>query len=251
MTLNYACTCANGTAPGLPYYSRTMPTFICEETKKDCIDDAHGDTAAEKKCGDASKSTCGTLDPMSTGKETDDKPTATAATTGAASTSTATPSSKPEATGSNSSSSGGGGNPSWGWMAGVIAGLLAFVGALAGGFYWLGKRRNRDKKRKSMMARGTGGEMGGEGKAGPYKMMHEEQGGSEWSVYELHASKEVLAEMDSSQEQSPGVISELPSPNASHLVAELDGRMLPTVTKPATTYGQDDGRKFRMPDGER
>ncbi|KAK8123095.1 hypothetical protein PG984_011765 [Apiospora sp. TS-2023a] len=249
MTLNFACTCANGTAPGLTYYKRTMPTFICEETKKDCIDDANGDAAAEKKCGDANKSTCGTLDPMSAGKETDAKPTTSAVATGAEATSTAPSSSKPDATeSSNSSSYGGGGKPSWGWMAAVVAGIVVFVGALAGGFYWLGKRRSRNQKRKSMMAGGAGGEMGDGGKTGPYKMLQDGQGYSQLSVYELHTSKEIPAEMDSSQ-PSP-VVSELPSPNANYFVAELDGRMLPTVAKPATTYNHDDGRKYRIPDGD-
>ncbi|KAK8071707.1 hypothetical protein PG996_005055 [Apiospora saccharicola] len=140
MTLNYACTCANGTAPGLTYYARTMPTFICEDMKKHCIDDANGDAAAEKRCGDANKSTCGTLDPIMASKETDDKPTTTAATTGADKTIAATATSKPDATDSSNSSSGeggGGGKPSLGWMAAVVAGIVVFMGALAGGFYWL------------------------------------------------------------------------------------------------------------------
>lgn len=248
MTLNYACTCANGTAPGLPYYSRTMPTFICEQTKKDCIEDAKGDATTEKECGDSSKSSCGTLDPMSVGKETDDKPTKTAAATRAGNTSTATSSSKPDSTESSSPSLGGGvggGKSSVGWLTAVVAGVLVFVGALAGGFYWVGKRRSRNKKRKSMMT-DAGDETGGGGRTGPYKTLPEEQGGgSQWSVYELHTSKEIPAEMDSLQ-PSP-VVSELPSPNANHFVAELDGRMVPTVTKPATTYNGDDGRKYRIP----
>ncbi|KAK8008153.1 hypothetical protein PG991_010704 [Apiospora marii] len=250
MTLNYACTCANGTAPGLPYYARTMPTFICEQNKKDCMDEAKGDVAAEKECGDSSRSACGTLDPMSAGKESDDKPTKTAATTGQDTTSTATSTSKSESTESSSPSSGeggGGGKPSVGWLGAVVAGVLVFVCALAGGFYWLGKRRSRNKKRKSMMA-GTGDGMGDDGKTGPYNMLHEEQGGSssQWSVYELHTSKEIPAKMDSLQ-PSP-VVSELPSPNADHFVAELEGRMVPSVTRPGATYNQDDGRKYRMPD---
>ncbi|KAK7915163.1 hypothetical protein PG985_012866 [Apiospora marii] len=252
MTLNYACTCANGTAPGLPYYARTMPTFICEQNKKDCIADAKGDAAAEKECGGSSKSACGTLDPMSATKKADDKPTTTATATGKDTTSTATSTSKSDSTESSSSSSGGGGEgggkPSVGWLAAVVAGVLIFVGALAGGFYWLGKRRSRNKKRKSMMA-GTDGETGDDSsRTGPYKTLSEGQGGSssQWSVYELHTTKEIPAEMDSLQ-PSP-VVSELPSPGASHFVAELDGRMVPSVTRPGATYNQDDGRKYRMPD---
>ncbi|KAK8061671.1 PCI domain-containing protein [Apiospora phragmitis] len=251
MTLNYACTCDNGTAPGLSYYMRTMPTFICEQNNKDCIEDAKGDAAAEKECGDSSPSRCGTLDPMSANKEPDDsKDTPTSATTGTETTSTATSTSKPASTDSGSPSSGGGGKPSWGWMAAVVAGILAFVGALAGGFYWLGKRRSRNKKRKSMMMMGDG--IGNDGhdddRMRPYKKLHEDQGGSQWSVHEVHRSKEVPVEMDSSH-PSPMMLSELPSPNASHFVAELDGCMLPTVTvsKLATTHNQDDGQKYRMP----
>ncbi|KAK8074526.1 hypothetical protein PG997_009189 [Apiospora hydei] len=237
MTLNYACTCDNGTAPGLSYYMRTMPTFICEQTKKDCIDDAKGDAAAEKECGDASTSKCGSLDPMLASKETDDAKKGTSATTtaGTEKTSTATSTSKPDPTDSN---------------AAVIAGVLAFVGALAGGFYWLGKRRSRNKKRKSMMMTETGSSSHDEdgGKARPYKTLRDD---SQWSVYEIHTSKEIPVEMDSLQSPASAVVaSELLSPNASHFVAELDGRMVPGVARPGATYGQqgDDGRKYRMPE---
>ncbi|KAK7962865.1 uncharacterized protein PG986_003690 [Apiospora aurea] len=204
MTLNYACTCDNGTAPGLSYYMRTMPTFICEQTKKGCIDDAKGDAAAEKECGDASTSKCGSLDPILANKETgDSKGTSASATTGTETTSTATSTSKPGPTDSNDPSpggggggGGGGGKPSIGWIAAVIAGVLAF-----------------------------------------------------WSVYEIHTSKEIPVEMDSLQSPASAVVaSELPSPSASHFVAELDGRMVPGVARPGATYGQqgDDGRKYRM-----
>ncbi|KAK8043407.1 hypothetical protein PG993_005837 [Apiospora rasikravindrae] len=226
MTLNYACTCDNGTAPGLPYYTRTMPTFICEQNKKDCVDDAKGDAAAEKECGDASTSSCGTLDPMLANKETDgSKGTSATATTGAETTSTATATSKPHPPDPSSPPSGGGGGggkPSLGWMAAVIAGVLAFVGALAGGFYWLGKRRSRNKKRKSMMM--ETGSRDEDDQARPYKTLHD---GSQLSVHEIHTSKEIPVEMDSLPQSPATVASELPSPNANHFVAELDGRMHP------------------------
>jgi hypothetical protein len=246
MTLNYACTCDNGTAPGLPYYTRTMPTFICEQNKKDCVDDAKGDAAAEKGCGDASTSSCGTLDPMLASKETNgSKGTSATATTGTGTTSTATATSKPHPAVPISPPSGGeGGKPSIGWLAAVVAGVLAFVGALAGGFYWLGKRRSRNKKRKSMMDDGDADEM-----ARPYKTLHD---GSQLSVHEIHTSKEIPVEMDSLPQSPATVASELPSPNAAHFVAELDGRMVPPsgVARPGTTYGQrgEDGRKYRMPE---
>ncbi|KAK6821274.1 hypothetical protein PG987_015674 [Apiospora arundinis] len=249
MTLNFACTCSNGTAPGLDYYMRTMPTFICGEIKKGCAGNDEGDAAAEKQCADASKSTCGTLDPVLANKQPDSKATSTTATTtGTETKSTGTSTSTPES--SSPPSSGEDGKPPVGLLAAVVAGILVFVGALAGGFYWLGKRRSAQKKRKSAMVGAGGGTEDDKDKARSYKMLHDDSGASQWSLHEIHTSKEIPIEMDSCQ--TPSTLSELPSPNASHFVAELDGRMMPSVVaKPATTYNQDDGRKYQMPKEER
>ncbi|PQE11232.1 pci domain-containing protein [Rutstroemia sp. NJR-2017a BVV2] len=78
-TLSYNCTCSsNGSAPGLEYYTQTMPTFICEQVYQNCIIAGQNDAAAQKVCNQNEKANCGHLNP--------DNYTA-AATTSASSTS--------------------------------------------------------------------------------------------------------------------------------------------------------------------
>ncbi|KAK8104382.1 uncharacterized protein PG998_011415 [Apiospora kogelbergensis] len=240
MTLNYACTCANNTAPGLVYYTRTMPTFICEEIRKGCADGTEGDAAEKKECDDSKKSTCGTLDPMSANKQVDSKASSTTATTNtdiATSTPEATnPSSPPE----------GNEKPHVALLAAVVAGILVFVGSLAGCFYWLGKRHSARKKRKSLMINTDEDD-----KVRPYKVLQDDQCSSPWSAHEICTGKEIPVEMDSAP--SPIMMEDLrsPGPNANHFVAELDGRMMPSVaSKPATTYNRDDAQKYQMPKEE-
>ncbi|RDL41898.1 uncharacterized protein BP5553_01877 [Venustampulla echinocandica] len=62
-TLKFKCTCKNGSAPGLQYYTSTMPTFICEQVHENCIVAGQNNAAAQKLCNDAEKSNCGKLDP--------------------------------------------------------------------------------------------------------------------------------------------------------------------------------------------
>ncbi|KAL2261050.1 hypothetical protein VTK26DRAFT_4770 [Humicola hyalothermophila] len=62
-TLEYNCTCANGTAPGLEYYTQTMPTFICNQAYSDCIEANVGSSRGQDECKKNIKSRCGTLDP--------------------------------------------------------------------------------------------------------------------------------------------------------------------------------------------
>ncbi|KAF4632464.1 hypothetical protein G7Y89_g5675 [Cudoniella acicularis] len=62
-TLNYTCTCSNGSAPGLQYYTTTMPTFICEQIYQNCIVTGQNDAAAQKLCTTAEANNCGHLDP--------------------------------------------------------------------------------------------------------------------------------------------------------------------------------------------
>ncbi|KAK0667175.1 hypothetical protein QBC41DRAFT_357561 [Cercophora samala] len=62
--LSYECTCSNGTAPGLDYYTQTLPTFICHEAFSQCTSERQGGSATElKKCTTDIKDQCGTLDP--------------------------------------------------------------------------------------------------------------------------------------------------------------------------------------------
>ncbi|KAL8387571.1 hypothetical protein RB595_009818 [Gaeumannomyces hyphopodioides] len=58
-TLQYACTCQNGTAPGLQYYQNSLPTFICEEAFNQCIAASVGDSTGQTKCERDIRSLCG------------------------------------------------------------------------------------------------------------------------------------------------------------------------------------------------
>ncbi|KAN0116893.1 hypothetical protein V8E51_002870 [Hyaloscypha variabilis] len=68
-SLDYTCTCAsNDSAPGLEYYTNTMPTFICEENFNLCSAAASNQsdsTAAQEACAATEQSDCGHNDPSS------------------------------------------------------------------------------------------------------------------------------------------------------------------------------------------
>ncbi|EJT70332.1 hypothetical protein GGTG_11360 [Gaeumannomyces tritici R3-111a-1] len=85
--LQFACTCQNGTAPGLQYYQNSLPTFICEEAFEQCIAASVGDSTAQGKCNTDIRSLCG-------------KQAAKAGSGGAATSSLATPASRATQTGS-------------------------------------------------------------------------------------------------------------------------------------------------------
>jgi len=63
-TLEFHCLCTtNNSAPGLQYYTQTMPTFICEEEYQKCISEATNNAAAQAACAATEKAECGQLDP--------------------------------------------------------------------------------------------------------------------------------------------------------------------------------------------
>ncbi|KAJ4296058.1 hypothetical protein N0V88_004760 [Collariella sp. IMI 366227] len=62
-TLKYVCTCQNGTAPGLDYYTQTIPYFICDKAFSDCIAANTGSSRAQDECKTNIKNKCGSLDP--------------------------------------------------------------------------------------------------------------------------------------------------------------------------------------------
>ncbi|KAK3941517.1 hypothetical protein QBC46DRAFT_258585 [Diplogelasinospora grovesii] len=62
-SLNYTCLCSNNSAPGLQYYTQTMPTFICQQAYSDCNKANVGDSIAQAKCKTDIQAKCGTLDP--------------------------------------------------------------------------------------------------------------------------------------------------------------------------------------------
>ncbi|KUJ20290.1 uncharacterized protein LY89DRAFT_730344 [Mollisia scopiformis] len=97
-TLTYNCTCAaNNSAPGLQYYTQTIPTFECEQIFQNCINSNVGDAAAQALCNTNEKANCGHLDP--------DNFTETAATTSSASMTATSTSSSGAATGSSTGTS--------------------------------------------------------------------------------------------------------------------------------------------------
>ncbi|KAI9051123.1 hypothetical protein LZ554_005226 [Drepanopeziza brunnea f. sp. 'monogermtubi'] len=63
-TLVYNCTCAsNNSAPGLAYYTGTLPTFVCNQVFENCIAAGENDQAAQAVCTKNKDANCGTLDP--------------------------------------------------------------------------------------------------------------------------------------------------------------------------------------------
>jgi hypothetical protein len=96
-SLNYTCTCsANNSAPGLQYFTQTMPTFICEEEFSICNANAVNDAnsaQAQAQCKSTEQTTCGQLNPAnftasapSTASSTG-SPTASGSSTGSSATS--------------------------------------------------------------------------------------------------------------------------------------------------------------------
>ncbi|OAA49148.1 PCI domain-containing protein [Beauveria brongniartii RCEF 3172] len=61
--LTYNCLCSNGSAPGLQYYSQTMPTFICQKLFDLCNTQNVGNARNQEACKTNIMSHCGTLDP--------------------------------------------------------------------------------------------------------------------------------------------------------------------------------------------
>ncbi|CRK31228.1 hypothetical protein HYQ45_005768 [Verticillium longisporum] len=58
-TLQYECLCSNGTAPGLQYYSDSLPTYICNRVFSECNAAAVGNANAQRTCLQQRDSVCG------------------------------------------------------------------------------------------------------------------------------------------------------------------------------------------------
>ncbi|KAK1755318.1 hypothetical protein QBC47DRAFT_214146 [Echria macrotheca] len=86
--LSYDCACQNGSAPGLDYYTQTMPTFICEEAFSECIAKSVGDSIGQDKCKKDIKAKCGTLDPSKADVSSGSSSSSAAAPSGTAATTT-------------------------------------------------------------------------------------------------------------------------------------------------------------------
>ncbi|KAL7932169.1 hypothetical protein V8C35DRAFT_307563 [Trichoderma chlorosporum] len=63
-TLSYDCTCAsNSSAPGLQYYTQTLPTFICEQLYASCIQTNAGNQDGQTSCKNNIQKLCATQNP--------------------------------------------------------------------------------------------------------------------------------------------------------------------------------------------
>lgn len=99
--MTYDCKCGgNSSAPGLQYYTQTMPTFICQTHMSQCIEQNVGSQNGQKACKKDIGDLCATANPPTPGDNDDtedEEPTETdsAATTGA---------DKPSATGDSAAS---------------------------------------------------------------------------------------------------------------------------------------------------
>ncbi|KAM3454578.1 hypothetical protein MY5147_006677 [Beauveria neobassiana] len=99
--LKYNCLCSNGSAPGLQYYSQTMPTFICQKLFDLCNTNNVGNARNQEACKTNIMSHCGTLDPTkaSTGGSS------SSSTSGSSSTASSKPTSSAGDSGSASTTS--------------------------------------------------------------------------------------------------------------------------------------------------
>ncbi|KJR85223.1 uncharacterized protein SPSK_09608 [Sporothrix schenckii 1099-18] len=61
--LTFNCLCQNGTAPGLEYYTQTLPTFICQEAYSECNAANVGNAQGQKNCTTSIQDQCGSLNP--------------------------------------------------------------------------------------------------------------------------------------------------------------------------------------------
>lgn len=100
-TLQFDCTCINGTVPDVSPYQNTIPFFVCQENFVQCIENHPDDADGQKQCKEEKEKNCGTikLSPTSadeaatstaTDDEDDDEPTETPSRSGAQSTASTT-----------------------------------------------------------------------------------------------------------------------------------------------------------------
>ncbi|KAF3764916.1 hypothetical protein M406DRAFT_356729 [Cryphonectria parasitica EP155] len=103
-TLDYYCTCQNGSEPGLQYYTETIDYFVCEQAYSDCITEYENDQQAQANCTTSIADHCGTLDPSDA--TTSSSTTSSAASSGTASASGSSASGSSTAAASSTSTAG-------------------------------------------------------------------------------------------------------------------------------------------------
>jgi hypothetical protein len=128
--LTFYCTCQNGSAPGLQYYTQTIDTFVCLEAFDECITAHVGDKRGQDACTSDIKNQCGTLDPTkfqgSSSSHSDSSSTSSSAS------GTGTPTSNPSGSAPTTSASKAGAAPTAVYLgngaavvaAGIFAALL-------------------------------------------------------------------------------------------------------------------------------
>ncbi|KAF9772998.1 hypothetical protein IL306_009260 [Fusarium sp. DS 682] len=80
--LKWDCTCSsNSSAPGLQYYTQTMPTFICQQLFSQCISQNTGSQDGQKQCKSKIGSKCATQNPPKEVIDDDGDATSTASDT--------------------------------------------------------------------------------------------------------------------------------------------------------------------------
>jgi len=99
--LSYHCTCQNGTAPGLQYYTQTIYSFVCQQAFNDCNLQNVGNKTGQDACVTNIQDNCGTLDPTKFVPTTSSSSTATTSSP----TATGAPSSSPTASGTGAAAS--------------------------------------------------------------------------------------------------------------------------------------------------
>ncbi|KAM0437602.1 hypothetical protein ACHAPT_001966 [Fusarium lateritium] len=90
-TLKWECACSsNSSAPGLQYYSETMPTFICQELFGQCIQQNAGSQRNQRDCKQKIQALCATQAPPKNVASDDDDDDDDATTTAETATQSAT-----------------------------------------------------------------------------------------------------------------------------------------------------------------
>ncbi|KAL5088831.1 hypothetical protein Trisim1_006247 [Trichoderma cf. simile WF8] len=140
-TLTYDCTCAsNSSAPGLQYYTQTLPTFICEQLFSNCIQTNAGNQDGQNACKTNIQKLCATQSPPTAAEisslDQSSAPTETTSSKGASSThhtaaTTTAPQSAASSAAQSSTSSGFAaatqGPIGTGAFAMAAAGLMAYI----------------------------------------------------------------------------------------------------------------------------
>ncbi|VUC22428.1 unnamed protein product [Clonostachys rosea] len=90
-TLVYDCACsANNSAPGLEYYTQTMPTFICDTLLAQCYKQYENNQDGQQSCKDDIGSLCASQSPPSSSSDSSSSSTSASASATASQSATQT-----------------------------------------------------------------------------------------------------------------------------------------------------------------